>query len=424
MGQDFEVYIDYAHTPNALDKVLTLLRKRLSAKGEVGKLITVFGCAGERDVEKRPMMGEISTNLSDVSIFTAEDPRTEDVNRIIDQISEGAIKTKAQEITNNNFNRMNQYENKHLFFKIPDRSEAIIFALRKIAQKGDIVVICGKGHEKSTAYGDIELPWNEEEVITYALKSDPKRAIVVFAAGQGTRMNMNYPKVLLKLAGREMIFYTLENLRKAGFAEIVLVVGYKKELVIKTVGPGVTYAFQKKQLGTGDALNTGIRNLNSKFENIVAVNGDDSAFYNPATIRGIYDFHKKSNNMVTITSAILDDPYGIGRIIRDNQGKIVKVVEEKEATSVEKKIKESNIGLYAFNFNWLTKNIKKIKKSTTGEYYVVDLVKIAIDGRAKVGVYKVDKLEWFGINTPEQLNLADKKIRKHLEKLSLNAESA
>ena len=125
-----------------------------------GKLIAVFGSAGERDVGKRAQMGEISAKSADVSIFTAEDPRSEDVNKIIDKMVEGAKKGGAGE---------------HIFYKIPERGEAIAFAVQKLAKKDDIIVICGKGHEKSMAYNGVECPWSDHEAVRIALKGGIKR---------------------------------------------------------------------------------------------------------------------------------------------------------------------------------------------------------------------------------------------------------
>ncbi len=153
MGQNFRVFIDFAATPNSLKNVLQTL---INQKVKGARLIAVFGSAGLRDKMKRPMMGEISGKYADITVITAEDPRTEDVNQIIEEIAQGAIKGGAK-------------EGKTLF-KIPDRAEAIRFAIQKLAKKGDIVVTCGKGHEQSMCYGKTEYPWDEYEVVKKAIK--------------------------------------------------------------------------------------------------------------------------------------------------------------------------------------------------------------------------------------------------------------
>ena len=142
IGQGFNVFVDFAHTPNALKNALESVRPITK-----GKLIVVFGCAGERDVLKRPMMGEIASSLADIVILTAEDPRSEDVNKIITEISQKCPKC----------------------FAYPDRREAISFAC-KTAVDGDTVIICGKGHEQSMCIGAKEYPWNDKQITEECIK--------------------------------------------------------------------------------------------------------------------------------------------------------------------------------------------------------------------------------------------------------------
>lgn len=156
-NRGFRVFIDFAHTPNGLEKSLSALGKRVS---HGAKLIAIFGCAGERDRQKRPIMGSISARLANISIFTAEDPRKELVRKIIKEIASGVIAGGAKEGTD--------------FYKIEERGEAIFFAMNKLARKGDIVAILGKGHEKSMAYGAVEYPWSDQEAVSEALKGRVK----------------------------------------------------------------------------------------------------------------------------------------------------------------------------------------------------------------------------------------------------------
>lgn len=151
-GQNFKVYVDFAHTPNALLQTLETLKKQLA---ESSQLIAVFGSAGLRDRNKRPMMGEIASQKADLAILTAEDPRTEEVNKIIEEIAKGCQKAGGVE--------------GKTYFKVPDRKEAIRLATEK-AKKGDIIVICGKGHEKSMCFGKKEFPWSDQEEVRKALK--------------------------------------------------------------------------------------------------------------------------------------------------------------------------------------------------------------------------------------------------------------
>jgi len=171
MGQEFKAIVDFAHTPNGLEQALKTLRQQQSNKAtkpctrryvakqqrrKDAKLIVVFGCAGLRDKGKRPMMGKIAAKYADLAVLTAEDPRTEDVNEIIRQISEGCEEFGGAE--------------GKTFFKIPDRQKAIDFAVN-LAEKDDIVVVCGKGHEKSMCFGTKEYPWSDQESVRKALSN-------------------------------------------------------------------------------------------------------------------------------------------------------------------------------------------------------------------------------------------------------------
>jgi UDP-N-acetylmuramoyl-L-alanyl-D-glutamate--2,6-diaminopimelate ligase len=145
----FTVIIDFAHKPDALEKALSAI-KLLTPKQ--GRVIAVFGSAGLRDVKKRPLMGAIAARLADITILTAEDPRTEDVNLIIDQIAAGWQKAKGKQL-----------------YRQPDRQQAINLAI-KLAQPGDTVALFGKSHEKSMCFGTIEYPWSEHQAVNKALK--------------------------------------------------------------------------------------------------------------------------------------------------------------------------------------------------------------------------------------------------------------
>lgn len=170
----FAAIVDFAHTPNALQNVLQLIKQQT-----FGRVIAVFGCAGERDVAKRPMMGKIAGRLADVSIFTAEDPRGEDVNRIIEQMVVGARKAEAEELSLGREKSIPLHSNVLLhgsfFARIPERGEAIAFAIQKLAKKGDTVVVCGKGHERSMAYKGVEYSWSDQEAVRLALKGGVMR---------------------------------------------------------------------------------------------------------------------------------------------------------------------------------------------------------------------------------------------------------
>ena len=154
MGQDFTAIVDFAHTPNALQRALETVRGMTA-----GRVIVVFGCAGLRDVAKRPMMGEIAAKLADRVVITAEDPRTEDLNDIMAQIAVGCEKAGRREGKD--------------YWRIGDRREAIQFAVN-MAQAGDLVMVTGKGHEQTMCFGTTEVPWDDREAVREALNRKSK----------------------------------------------------------------------------------------------------------------------------------------------------------------------------------------------------------------------------------------------------------
>ncbi len=162
-GKDFRIIIDFAHKPDALLELLNSVR----SEKPKGRIVTMFGCASERDILKRPMMGEISGRLSDITVLTDEDPRHESSDKIIDEIAAGCVRSGAKEVSSKIYNLSSKKE--HVFFKIPNRKEAIEFTINKLARKGDVVLLCGKGHEGSMNYKGVETPWNEHKAVEDAL---------------------------------------------------------------------------------------------------------------------------------------------------------------------------------------------------------------------------------------------------------------
>lgn len=156
----FSVMIDFAHTPNAFEQILS------SLKNEKVKIIHVFGCAGKRDKTKRPLMGAVSSKYADVIILTSEDPRGESVNSINREIMEGLGRSFVPADYKNHSDKL---ENKRVCFNIEDRKEAIKFAI-SLAKEGDLVILTGKSHEKTMNYGSGEVPWDEFKAAEEALK--------------------------------------------------------------------------------------------------------------------------------------------------------------------------------------------------------------------------------------------------------------
>ena len=247
----------------------------------------------------------------------------------------------------------------------------------------------------------------------------PKVAAIVLAAGKGTRFAGGKPsrkhKVLYDVAGQPLIAHTLKILDKLAPAEIVLVVGHKAQDVIETVGKGYKFAFQRKRLGTGHAAKIGLTEISAHVSNIMILNGDDCAFYKSETLEKVLTKHLTEKNTITFITLEPKDPSGLGRVIRE-KSEIVKIIEEKAATEAEKKIREINDGVYIFQRSWLEKNLPKIQKSKAGEYYLVDLIEMAVKSREKVKAFKLaDPSEWYGVNTPEDLAKADLLMKRRVK---------
>jgi len=149
LGQEFSAFVDFAHTPNALRKSLETARQLTS-----GRVIAVFGAAGLRDRQKRAMMAAISLELADLTVLTAEDPRTESLEAILSEMALGAISRGGIE--------------GQTYWRIPDRGEAIRYAV-SLAHPGDLVIACGKGHEQSMCFGKVEYPWDDRTAMRAAL---------------------------------------------------------------------------------------------------------------------------------------------------------------------------------------------------------------------------------------------------------------
>jgi UDP-N-acetylmuramoyl-L-alanyl-D-glutamate--2,6-diaminopimelate ligase len=154
LGQDFLAVVDFAHTPHALRQALLTVRGILDHLNSSGRIICIFGSAGLRDRAKRRMMAEAAAELADISILTAEDPRTESLADILAEMAAGAESKGAKEGRD--------------FWRIPDRGDAFRFAV-EMARPGDLVIALGKGHEKTMCFGDIEYPWDDRTAMRAAI---------------------------------------------------------------------------------------------------------------------------------------------------------------------------------------------------------------------------------------------------------------
>ena len=235
---------------------------------------------------------------------------------------------------------------------------------------------------------------------------------VILAAGKGTRMHSDLPKVLHKVCDKPMVHYTIQAAKDAGATDVIVIVGYQGQLVKREIVDVVQFAEQHEQLGTGHAVKCAAPLIGSEGDVIVLCG--DTPLITADTIRKLYDAHKRASNGVTVLAAILDDPTGYGRIIRDAEGNFVKIVEHKDCTEEELLTKEINSGMYVFNAEALTASLGMLTNDNAqGEYYLTDTVSIIKNAGLKINAIPVDDInEILGVNTLEQLSVAEEIMKE------------
>lgn len=245
-------------------------------------------------------------------------------------------------------------------------------------------------------------------------KNYKKIGAIILAAGKGTRMNSKrINKVALHLADKPLILHTVHLLENIKIGALVVVVGFAKQSVMKLLDGGVIFAEQKIRDGNARAVVYGFKKMPKEIENIIVLNGDDSAFYTEKIVTRLIDYHYKTNASFTLLTTEIKNPKGLGRIIRNEKGKILSIREEKDATLKQKKIKEVNPACYIFKTEFLEKYLKMVQKSSiTGEYYIVSLVDIGVKHNEKIESLKIKKFPWRGVNTKEELEEAERLFSK------------
>lgn len=237
-----------------------------------------------------------------------------------------------------------------------------------------------------------------------------KVTAIILAAGKGTRMNStDRNKVSLPVNGKPMILRTIEILRSSGINKFVVVVGFAKESVVAMLDSNISIAEQKEQLGTGHAVMCALNKVDKDTKDVLIIYGDDSFLHTPKTFQKLFNEHSRSNAKISFITKESENPTGFGRIIRDVNGEIVGIVEEKNATDEQKLIKEINLGCYVIDRKYLEDNIKNIEKnSVTGEFYITDIIDIISKQKGKISSYKLSDGVWKGVNTPQDLMEAEK----------------
>jgi UDP-N-acetylglucosamine diphosphorylase/glucosamine-1-phosphate N-acetyltransferase len=238
-------------------------------------------------------------------------------------------------------------------------------------------------------------------------------AAIVLAAGKGTRMSSDLPKVLHPINGRAMLAYVVDAVQPSADGGIFVVVGYRAGDVISACSTqGVQFVTQEPQLGTGHAVMQCERALSGFSGTVVVLNGDVPCLKSE-TIRRFIEYHGSSRALATVLTAVLEDPSGYGRIVKDAGGALVGIVEQKDADQATKKIREINSGLFCFDKAALFQALKSIgRENAQGEYYLTDVVREIGKREGRVGVYRLDDArEVAGVNTDKDLDW----VRKHVQ---------
>lgn len=238
---------------------------------------------------------------------------------------------------------------------------------------------------------------------------------VILAAGKGTRMRSKFPKVLHKVGGKAMLQHVLDAAEAAGASEKVVVIGHEAELVEAMVaGQGKT-ALQAEQLGTGHAVMQAKEALEG-FTGTALILCGDTPLLEGEELAKFCQAHKESGAAATVLTAIMDNPFGYGRILRDAQGNVVGIVEQKDATEEQRQIKEINTGIYCMECPQMFEVLSTLTNNNAqGEYYLTDVLeKLNVAGQKVGGVITEDSDMVMGINSRKQLSVAEAVMRTRI----------
>ncbi len=236
---------------------------------------------------------------------------------------------------------------------------------------------------------------------------------IVLAAGKGKRLQsekFNSPKVLREAKGRALLSYVLDNISFIPQEDTVIVVGYKREMVIEKTKGDYKFATQEEQLGTGHAV-ASAKEFFKDYDGSVLVLYGDMPMLKKETYENMVKQHEATGADCTFLTAISESELAYGRIIREN-GKIVDIVEQKDCTPEQAAIRELNVGVYVFDSKALFENLSKLRNDNAqGEYYLTDVPKLFIADGKKVESYTIgDTCEIYGVNTMEDLEFCEKNL--------------
>lgn len=238
---------------------------------------------------------------------------------------------------------------------------------------------------------------------------------IILAAGKGTRMKSDLPKVLCPVVDRAMIHFVLDALEKAGISRQIVVVGYEAEAVkaeLSSRGGNIEFALQEEQLGTGHAVQMCREQLKSQSGPTIVVAGD-SPLIQPTSLSKLLDHFNETKPALLLGTLKKDDPTGLGRIVRNQDGDFTGIVEHKDATPEQLEINEVNMSTYLFNTPDLLDSLDKLSNDNAqAEYYLTDSATLLREaGRPVAALPVLQECESLSINNPAELQLVDEKMR-------------
>lgn len=237
---------------------------------------------------------------------------------------------------------------------------------------------------------------------------------IILAAGKGTRMKSKYPKVIHKVCGKEMVNHVIDVSKKSGVEDVVVILGHGSETVKTQIPQDSMIAMQTEQLGTGHAVIMAKEYINDN-DTIVVLCGD-TPLVKEETLKRLFDYHIENQYHATVLTTKVENPTGYGRIIRDENEDLLKIVEQKDANEEEKKANEINSGIYCFDGKSLRESLDLLDNNNAqGEYYLTDTIKIMRDRGQKVGAYNGSTIEeLMGVNSRVELSKAEEIMRRRI----------
>ena len=242
---------------------------------------------------------------------------------------------------------------------------------------------------------------------------------IILAAGKGTRMKSKYPKVVHKVGGKEMVNHIIDVSKESGVKDVVTILGHESEVVKEILPEGTMIAMQTEQLGTGHAVKMAKEYIND--DDVIVILCGDTPLIKEETLKRLFDYHMENDYIATVLTTEVDNPTGYGRVIRDENGDLLKIVEQKDGNAEELAAKEINSGIYCFQGQRLREALDLLDNNNAqGEYYLTDTIKILRDKGFKVGAYNGSTIEeLMGVNSRLELSKAETLMRKRINEFHL-----